>query len=281
MAEWLKVVILGVVEGLTEFLPISSTGHLIVFSALLDFHERLRVTFDIFIQIGAVFAVLAFYWNDLFWQLRNVRQNPYVRRLWLGIVIAFLPFAVFGMLTREWIKQMLFSPVVVAVSLIIGGLLLLVVERRYHEGAASQPKPEAAIRVPHGITLRQAAAVGLAQVLALVPGVSRSAASIVGGMATGMSRTAATKFSFLLAIPTLGGATVVELLGSLDTIQSGDIAYLVVGALISAVIAWGAVRWLLRYIAQNSFVPFAYYRIAAGIVILLLIFAQVLPGGLG
>ena len=281
MAEWLKVVILGVVEGLTEFLPISSTGHLIVVSSLLDFHERLRVTFDIFIQIGAVFAVLAFYRDDLLWQLRNVRQNPHVRRLWLCIVIAFLPFAILGMLTHEWIKHALFSPAVVAVSLIIGGVVLLLVEARYREDGVTQPLPEKAHRASHGITLRQAVDIGLAQVLALVPGVSRSAASNVGGMASGMSRTSATEFSFLLAIPTLGGATVVELLGSLSTIQNGDLLYLLVGALISAVVAWGAVRWLLRYIARNSFVPFAYYRIFAGIVILLLIFAQVLPGGLG
>lgn len=279
MAEWIKVIILGVVEGLTEFLPISSTGHLIVFSTLLDFHERIRVTFDIFIQIGAVFAVLAFYRNDLIWQLRNVQKNPNVRRLWLSIVIAFLPFAVLGMLTHEWIKQMLFSPAVVALSLIVGGVLLLLVEARYRQRNVPQPDPDETARASHGITLPQAVAIGLAQVVALVPGVSRSAASIVGGMAAGMSRTAATEFSFLLAIPTLGGATVVELLGSLKTIEPGDIAYLLVGALVSAIVAWVAVRWLLRYVARNSFVSFAYYRIVAGVVILLLIFAQILSGG--
>ena len=279
MFEWLKVVILGVVEGLTEFLPISSTGHLIVFSTLLDFHERLRVTFDICIQIGAVFAVLALYWDDLFWQVRHVRRNPGVRRLWLGIVIAFLPFAVFGMLTREWVKHTLFSPAVVAVALIGGGLLLLLVEARYRQSQVSRENAETAARGSQQITLRQALAVGLAQVAALIPGMSRSAATIVGGMAAGMSRTAATEFSFLLAIPTLGGATLVELIGSLDEIQPGDIAYLVVGTAVSAVVAWVAVRWLLGYVANHSFVPFAYYRIAAGIVILLLIFAQILPGG--
>jgi undecaprenyl-diphosphatase len=276
LSEWLKVIILGVVEGLTEFLPISSTGHLIVLSTLLDFHERLRVTFDICIQIGAVVAVLAFYHDDLLWQVRNLRR-PGVRRLWLGLVLAFIPFAAVGMLTREWIKHTLFSPAVVAVSLIVGGVILLLVESARRD--APPPKPDSKNATP--VTLRQAIVVGLAQLAALIPGVSRSAASIVGGMASGMSRTAATEFSFLLAIPTLGGATTVELLGSLSSIQPGDIAYLLVGSVISAVVAWVAVRWLLRYVSRHSFVPFGYYRIVAGVAILLLIFAQVLPGGLG
>lgn len=278
MSEWLKVIILGVVEGLTEFLPVSSTGHLIVFSALLDFHEQLRVTFDICIQIGAVVAVVAFYADDLIWQLRHVRESVLVRRLWLGIVLAFIPFAVIGMLTHEWIKRTLFSPVVVAVSLIVGGVILLLVEAaQKRRPAPSTAEVEAQRTTP--VTLRQAIVVGFSQLAALIPGVSRSAASIVGGMAAGMSRTMATEFSFLLAIPTLGGATTVELITSLDEIQPGDIGYLFAGSVISAVVAWVAVRWLLRYVANHNFVPFGYYRIAAGVIILLLIFAQILPGG--
>lgn len=276
MSEWLKVVILGVIEGLTEFLPISSTGHLIVFSTLLDFHERLDMTFEIVIQIGAVFAVFAYYSQDLLWQVRNVRRHAGVRQLWLGIIVAFLPFALIGLLTKEWIKTALFSPLVVAISLIVGGVVLLVVERQRKDTAAADTAPRDP-QTPTPVTLRQALCVGLAQLLALIPGVSRSAASIVGGMASGMSRTTAAEFSFLLALPTLGGATIVELLSSLSAIHPDDIGYLVVGSLISAVVAWVAVRWLLRYISRNSFVPFGYYRIVAGIVVLLLIAAQILP----
>lgn len=280
MSEWLKVIILGVVEGLTEFLPVSSTGHLIVVSTLLDFNDGLRDTFNICIQIGAVFAVIAFYWDDLIWQLRNVATNKTVQRLWLAVVIAFLPFAMVGLLTRQWIKSVLFSPVVIAISLIVGGILLLLVEAR-HRRHAAQREPEVSDRRTTPITLRQGLAVGLAQLMALIPGVSRSAATIVGGMASGMSRTAAAEFSFLLSIPTLGGATTYELLSSLSTIQPDDVGYLVLGTLISAIVAWIAVRWFLRYISNNSFVPFAWYRIGAGVVILLLIATQVLSGGFG
>lgn len=277
MSDWLKVVILGVVEGLTEFLPVSSTGHLIVTSTLLDFREHLRFTFEICIQLGAVVAVLAFYWNDLLWQLRNVRQNANIQRLWLGIIIAFFPFAIIGLLARDWLMQTLFSPVVIAVSLILGGVVLLGVEA-YYKRRPQSPAPASDVeRQPTRVTLRQAVIVGLAQVVALVPGVSRSAASIVGGMAAGMSRRSATEFSFLLALPTLGGATTYELISSLDSIQPGDVGYLLAGMVISGVVAWVVIRWLLRYVSRNSFVPLAYYRIAAGIVILLLIGAQILP----
>jgi undecaprenyl-diphosphatase len=278
LSDWLKVVILGIVEGLTEFLPVSSTGHLIVTSTLLDFREHLRFTFEICIQMGAVVAVLAFYWNDLIWQLRNVRQNPNIQRLWLGVILAFIPFAVIGMLARDWLMATLFSPAIIAVSLILGGCVLLAVEAYYKR----RPRPVAPAvdtteRQPTPITLRQAVIVGLSQVVALIPGVSRSAASIVGGMAAGMSRRSATEFSFLLALPTLGGATTYELITSLDDIQPGDIGYLLAGMVVSGLVAWVVIRWLLRYVSRNSFVPLAYYRIAAGIVILLLIAAQILP----
>lgn len=278
MSEWIKVIILGVVEGISEFLPISSTGHLIITSSLLDFNGGIDGTFEIFIQIGAVFAVLALYADDLLHQLRQVRTNPLIRELWMCVAIAFVPFALLGMNTRQWIKDTLFSPLTVAITLIAGGVVILWVERRRRalpETVEAREKPA----LVEGITWRQALVVGVAQMFALIPGVSRSAATIIGGMSAGMSRTAATEFSFLLAIPILGGATVYELVSMWDSIQPTELAYLLMGALVSAVVAWIAIRWLLRYVARHNFVPFAYYRIAAGVVVLLLIAAGLLPTG--
>ncbi|NDJ62744.1 MAG: undecaprenyl-diphosphate phosphatase [Chloroflexi bacterium] len=272
VSELIKAVILGIVEGITEFLPISSTGHLIVASALLDFQIGLEGTFEIFIQLGAVVAVVAFYRRDLFRQLRTVRADRGVQRLWLAIAVAFLPAAVIGLLLRDWIKAVLFSPVVVAITLIVGGVLLIVVERRPGMQSGRLVTTEALDQ----IGWRQAVVIGFAQTLALVPGVSRSAASIIGGMFSGLSRQTATQFSFYLAIPTLGGATVVDLLLSLDEIGSDELVYLAVGTVVSAVVAWFAIGWLLRYVSNNNFIPFGYYRIAAGLIFLLLAAAAVI-----
>jgi undecaprenyl-diphosphatase len=261
LSEWLKVVILGIVEGVTEFLPISSTGHLIVVSALIDFHSSLRVTFDIFIQVGTVFAVLAVYQEELRRQARVVRYDRSVQLLWRNLIIAFLPLGVIGFLLRDWIKTTLFSPWVVAASLVVGGVLMILIERSWVE---RQRITTTAIR---SVSLRQALVVGVAQVFALIPGVSRAAASIMGGMFAGLDRTAATEFSFFLAIPTLGIATLGELALSLSDIQSSDLGYLVLGALVSAVVGWASVRWLLRYVARHDFVVFGVYRIVAGLFI--------------
>lgn len=279
MSEWIKVIILGVVEGISEFLPISSTGHLIVASELLDFNHHLGATFEIFIQVGAVFAVLAFYADDLLLQVRQVRDNPAVRELWLSIIVAFVPFALLGVNTKDWIKDTLFSPLTVAISLVLGGLVMLWVEWRRRDEPAVADAAGQKRALAESVTWRQALVIGVAQMFALIPGVSRSAASIIGGMAAGMSRTAATEFSFLLAIPVLGGATFYELMSVYDTIQPADLTFLIVGAVVSGVVAWVAIRWLLRYVAQNSFVLFARYRIIAGLVVLLLIVSGVLPVG--
>ncbi len=265
LADWLKVVILGIVEGITEFLPISSTGHLIVAAAFLDFNTT-SGTFEIFIQIGAVVAVVFYFWGDIWYQIRNVGRDKGVQRFWLAIIIGSIPAAVSGFLLRDWIKTNLFTPSTVAISLIIGGIIFLVVERR-HAGEQA----EAQTTELEGISIRQAIGVGLAQTIALIPGVSRSGASIIGGLFVGMNRTVATRFSFYLAIPVLGGATVFELLTSLDEIDSNELINLLLGAVISGVVAWLAIRWLLNYVSRNSFVPFGYYRIIAGGLILLLI----------
>ena len=266
---WVSVAILGIVEGITEFLPISSTGHLLIVADLLRFEGSIGGTFEIFIQLGAVLAVIAYYARDMFGQVRTVGTDPNVRRLWLSILAAFMPAAVIGLLLRDWIKSVLFeSPSLIAWSLIIGGIALIIVEKR--------PKRTATTRSLEQITLRQAIAIGFIQVLALIPGVSRSGASMVGGILGGLDRKTATAFSFYLAIPTLGAATIVDLLGSLDLITSADIARLAVGALVAMAVAWWCIAWLLRYVSNHSFVAFGVYRIVAGIVILGLVMAGIL-----
>ncbi len=266
---WVSVVILGIVEGVTEFLPISSTAHLLITADLLGFTESIGGTFEIFIQLGAILAVVAFYARDLFGQVKTVRTDPNVRRLWLGIVAAFMPAAIVGLLLRDWIKTVLFeSPSLIAWSLIVGGIVLIAVERG--------PKRNVNTQSLQQVTLPQAIAIGCAQVLALFPGVSRSGASMVGGMLGGLDRKTATAFSFYLAIPTLGAATIVDLLGSLDLITGADIARLAVGALVAMGVAWWCIAWLLRYVSNHSFVAFGVYRIVAGGVILVLVAAGVI-----
>lgn len=284
MIELLKVVILGIVEGITEFLPISSTGHLIVAVALLKPDISLEGTFELFIQLGAVVAVILYYRSDIWRQVSTVRTEPSVQRLWLCLIVGAIPAGVVGLLLRNFIKSNLFNPVTVAVALIVGGIILIVVERSPVGKAvtvvvqpAKTPQPQQP--VPANLTeigFRQAFLIGVAQVTALVPGVSRSAASIIGGMLVGLDRQTATQFSFYLAIPTLGGATILDLLLSLDEVQGNDLVYLFVGAVVSAVVAWFAIDWLLRYISGHTFVQFGIYRILAGILILMLAAASLL-----
>lgn len=272
MAEWIKVVILGIVEGVTEFLPISSTGHLIVFAELLDFQRGVEGTFEIFIQLGAVVAVVGYYRLQIWEQVRGVQTDKGIQHFWMAIVVASIPAAILGLLLRDWITDVLFSPTVVAISLIIGGIAFIIVERgRDTEIDASQETVELT-----DISFTQALMVGMAQTLALIPGVSRSGASILGGMYVGMSRSLATAFSFYLSIPVLGGATILSLILDLDQITSEDFAYLILGAVISGIVAWFAIGWLLRYVARNDFVAFGVYRILAGAVILVLVIANVL-----
>ena len=264
MTDWLEIILLGVVEGLTEFLPISSTAHLLLAARVLGFEDSTGGTFVIFIQFGAVIAVLGFYARELLTQARLASREPAIQRFWLAILVAFLPAALAGVLLRTWIKTVLFdSPTVIAWALIIGGIVLLLAER-----LPQRPTIESNIPL---VTLRQALKVGIVQVLALIPGVSRSGASIVGGMLTGMDRATATRFSFYLAIPTLGAATIVDLFANLDRLTLTDVGELLLGTLVAFVVAWLSIGWLLRYVAHNSFVIFGIYRILAGATILVLL----------
>lgn len=259
LAQLWQAILLGVVEGVTEFLPISSTGHLIIASDLMQFQGSMGGTFEIFIQLGAVLAVVWYYRSDLWRQASTVRHNRTVQRFWLNIAIGFLPAALIGLPLHDWIKANLFSPGVVAVSLLVGGLILLLIERRDHSvGTASV----------YEVSRRQALGVGLAQTISLIPGASRAASSIIGGLLSGLDRPTATAFSFYLAIPTLGAATVFDLLTSLDQVSTSDIFNLLVGTVVSFLVSLLVIRWLLRYIASHDFKIFGVYRIVMGLVVI-------------
>jgi len=256
-----KAAIMGVVEGLTEFLPISSTGHLILTASLLDFTGDKVKVFDIAIQTGAIFAVILVYWQRLRDTAAGLGSDPRARRFALNVLIAFMPAVLLGLLFGKAIKAHLFNPTVVASAFIIGGLVILWAERR----------PAAAVRIQQvdDMTPWDALKVGLVQCLAMVPGTSRSGATIIGGMLLGLSRKAATDFSFFLAIPTLIGAGAYSLLKERALLSWADLPLFGVGLLFSFISAWLCVRWLLRYISTHSFVPFAWYRIGFGIVVLI------------
>ncbi len=257
----LKAAIMGVVEGLTEFLPISSTGHLILAGSLLGFHGEKAKVFDIAIQTGAILAVIIVYWQKIRATLVSLPTEREAQRFALNVLIAFLPAVLLGLLFGKAIKAHLFTPAVVATTFIVGGFIILWAERR----------PASAVRIEtvEAMTWRDALKVGLVQCLAMVPGTSRSGATIIGGMLLGLSRKAATDFSFYLAIPTLVGAGAYSLLKERDQLSAGDIPMFAVGLLFSFLSAWLCVRWLLRYISSHSFVPFAWYRIGFGLVVLL------------
>ncbi len=267
--EWLEVIILGIIEGITEFLPISSTGHLIVAAEFIQLQDNLRGTFEIFIQFGAVVAVLLYYSATFVRHARLIRKDTEIQQLWLSILIAFLPAATLGFLFGDIIERVLFNPIVVAFAMIIGGVAFIVLERRYE-------KRKTSLTVSNTVNLKQAIIIGSWQILALIPGTSRSGMSILGGLFAGVSRQMATTFSFYLAIPTLGGATLYTLFKDLDKINGDDIWYLLIGALVAGVVAWLSISWLLRFVASNTFIPFGIYRILMGSLILILAAAGIL-----
>ncbi|SDO32620.1 undecaprenyl-diphosphatase [Rhodoferax sp. OV413] len=256
----IKAAVMGIVEGLTEFLPVSSTGHLILAGALLGMDDDKAKVFDIAIQTGAILAVVMVYWQKIRDTVSALPTQPKARRLVLNVLIGFLPAVVLGLLFGKAIKAHLFTPVVVASTFIIGGFIILWAERR----------APSATRVHHvdDMTMLDALKVGLVQCFAMIPGTSRSGSTIIGGMLMGLSRTAATDFSFFLAIPTLIGAGAYSLYKERALLSMADAPMFAVGLLFSFISAWLCVRWLLRYISTHNFVPFAWYRIAFGIVVL-------------
>ncbi len=256
----LKAAVMGLVEGLTEFLPISSTGHLILAGAMLGFDDDKAKVFDIAIQTGAILAVIIVYWAKIRHTLWAVRYNVDAQRLVMNVVLGFLPAVVLGLLFGKIIKAHLFTPGVVATTFIIGGFIILWAERR----------PASAVRLDSVDDMRgrDALKVGLVQCLAMIPGTSRSGATIIGGMLLGLSRKAATDFSFFLAIPTLIGAGAYSLYKERALLSLADAPVFAVGLVVSFLSAWVCVRWLLKFISTHSFEVFAWYRIAFGIVVL-------------
>ncbi len=266
----IKAAVMGVVEGLTEFLPISSTGHLILAGALLGMDDDKAKVFDIAIQTGAIFAVIIVYWQKIFSTVVALPTQIEARRFALNVIIAFVPAVVLGLLFGKFIKAHLFTPVVVASTFIIGGFIILWAEgwgRPKTEGEEEGAAP-ARIESVEAMSPLDALKVGLVQCLAMIPGTSRSGATIIGGMLLGLSRKAATDFSFYLAIPTLIGAGAYSLYKERELLSWADAPMFAVGLVFSFISAWICVRWLLRYIATHSFVPFAFYRIAFGVVVL-------------
>jgi undecaprenyl-diphosphatase len=264
-----KAAVMGVVEGLTEFLPISSTGHLILAGSLLGFDDDKAKVFDIAIQTGAIFAVILIYWPKVWGTLLALPSQREARRFAINVFIGFLPAVVMGLLFGKAIKAHLFTPLVVATTFILGGIVILWAEgRRRPRSPHDHPADMTRIHHVENMVPLDALKVGLVQCLAMIPGTSRSGATIIGGMLLGLSRRAATDYSFYLAIPTLMGAGAYSLYKERGLLSWADAPLFIIGLAVSFFSAWLCVRWLLRYIASHSFVPFAWYRIAFGVLVL-------------
>jgi undecaprenyl-diphosphatase len=272
MDEILKAIVLGIVEGVTEFIPVSSTGHLIVANYLLDFTGEKANTFDIFIQLGAILAVVLLYWRR-FLALFDFSQGTKERRFyglngWWLLIISCLPAFALGFLGRDFIKENLFNPVTVAIGLGVGGVALILVERFL---------PAVKTTGLDSLTWRDALVVGLFQCLALWPGVSRSAATIVGAMLFQVHRRTAAEYSFFVAVPVLLVASAYDLVKSLKFLSVSDIPVFAVGFVVSFFAAWLAIKFFISLLASITMVPFGWYRIGAALLIVLLIITSVLP----
>lgn len=263
----LLAIILGLVEGATEFLPISSTGHLIAVGAILDFTGDRAATFEVVIQFGAILAVIWHYRTTL-WHLalRMYRAGP-ERRLAGNLLLAFVPAVLVGLALHDWIKAVLFSPSVVATALVVGGVVMLLIEWR---------TPRMTTPAVEAMGPRQALLIGAAQVLAMIPGTSRAAATILGGYVVGLSRPAATEFSFLLAVPTIVGAAGFDLVKSRGLLSADDLGFFLVGTTVAFISALLVIRGFLRFVEGHSFVAFAWYRIGFGALLGLLIALRVI-----
>ena len=257
----LKAFILGLVEGLTEFLPVSSTGHMIIVGDLLNFNDEIGKAFEIVIQLGAILAICWEYRQRLLQVAGGVTREPAAQRFIVNLFIAFLPVAVFGLLFNKAIKAHLFQPFTVAIAFIVGGLIIFWVEkaRRY------APRIHSVEEMGWGDALK----VGLAQVLALIPGTSRSGATIIGGMIFGLSRQAATEFSFFLAIPVMFAASFYDLYKHWDLMNGQELGVFAVGFITAFISAFFATKALVKFVARHTFLVFAWYRVAFGVILLL------------
>jgi undecaprenyl-diphosphatase len=256
----IHAIVLGIVEGLTEFLPVSSTGHLILVGDAIGFQGERANTFEIFIQLGAILSVVWFY-REKFWTIARGLDRRSEQRFVLNLLIAFLPAATIGFFTHQYIKAWLFSPLIVAVALIVGGIFMIAIERWHeHRGARVHSLGE--------LDSVDAFKVGVAQCFALVPGVSRAGATIMGGLLAGLGRTTATEFSFFLAVPTMFAATVYDLWKSRAALSTDDVGIFTVGFVVSFIVALIVIRTFLVYVGRHNFRPFAWYRISFGLLAL-------------
>ena len=259
MIEIFIAIVLGLVEGATEFIPVSSTGHLIIASEWLNFTGERAKTFEIFIQLGAILSIVWLYRSTFIALLAGWYREGGSRRLLINLAIAFLPAALVGFFFHDWIKEHLFNSVTVAFALVVGGIAMLIIERL---------KPASRIAEVDQIPPVTALGIGLAQVLSLFPGVSRSGATIMGGYCLGLSRRAATEFSFFLAVPIMFAATLFDLVGSREVLRMDDAPLFAVGFVVAFVSALIVVKAFLGYVSRNSFAVFAWYRIVFGCLLL-------------
>lgn len=260
--QLLNVIILGIVEGLTEFIPVSSTGHLILMSHVLGF-SGMSGTFEIFIQLGAILAIVVIYYKRFLTSpMPNAPYPPMPGKLYFLLAIACLPAFIIGFFTHDFIKEQLFSPIVVAVSLIIGGILIFIIEKY---------APEPVFEEADDFDWKMALKIGFCQCIAMIPGVSRSGATIMGALVFGAKRKVATEFSFLLAVPTLLAATLFELYNTWNTLSQNDITILALGTGVSFISSLFVIKWLIGFVSSHTFKIFGWYRIALGIIILMTI----------
>ncbi len=255
----IKALFLGIVEGITEFIPVSSTGHLILAGDLLGFSDEKAKVFEVFIQLGAILSVVWLYRAKLGETIKGLPGSREARSLVVNVMIAFFPAAVFGLLIHKYIKAYLFNPVTVAGALIAGGVAILLIERMHHR---------VSVKDVEGVSAKQALGTGIAQCLSLFPGVSRSGATIMGGLLMGFDRRVAVEFSFFLSIPTMFAATAYDFLKSLHSLSSSDIPLFFVGFVTSFFSALIVIKAFLGYVSRHDFSWFAYYRIAFGLLVL-------------
>ncbi len=271
LAPWLQATIMGIVEGLTEFLPISSTGHLILTASLVGMTGEVAKVFEIAIQTGAMFAVIWEYRRKLLATVSGITHDPVAQRFARNLVIAFIPAVVFGLLLGSAIKSRLFHPVPVALAFVVGGLVILWVEWRHRKlyGAADlRGERVARVTTVDDMNAMDALKVGLIQCAALIPGTSRSGATIIGAMLLGFSRKAATEFSFFLGIPTLMGAGAYSVLKQRHLLSMSDLPMFAIGLVTAFFSALICIRWLIRYVSTHDFTVFAWYRIVFGAIVL-------------
>jgi len=260
MWDSIEAVVLGVVEGLTEFLPVSSTGHLILVSDVLGFVGPPGKVFEVVIQLGAILAVIVLYWQR-FWNVAlRQRTDPGARQFVLAILLAFLPAAVLGVILHDFIKMYLFTPMVVAIAMMVGGVAILVIERI---------RPVPTVNQIERFSPQLSLGIGAIQCLAMIPGMSRSGATILGGLMLGVTRRVAAEFSFFLAVPTLTGAAVYDLYKNRASLSADGMELIVIGFVVSFIVALLVIRWFVGFVSRHGFAPFAWYRIVVGGILLL------------